>query len=315
MASDLNHGLWVWNSKSVLSSTDQISHLISGAQDNGISDLYFYMSPSFYEPNTATVQNFITNATEAGLRVWALDGDRAYLDDAEGPAAFYSGIQKLVAYNLEVPACGRFFGFQADIEPQDTRSHTSFHNGVPDSALSTEPGSGTWQATQAQDREILMRSWVGIHQTASQILHAEDLHFGAAMPFWTEAYYGGEVQVSYPGDGSVRQSVMKYMMPLLDEYVVMSYNTHPDNAAGRVDAQAAYASTLPGASRPRVYASMEVSVGVGENVSYGDTAGKNSKGAVMRDMRDIVGMLSRHEAFKGVALHHWDSWQVLPPGC
>lgn len=108
---------------------------------------------------------------------------------------------------------------------------------------------------------------------------------------------------------------MKYMMPLLDEYVVMSYNTHPDNAAGRVDAQAAYASTLPGASRPRVYASMEVSVGVGENVSYGDTAGKNSKGAVMRDMRDIVGMLSQHEAFKGVALHHWDSWQVLPPGC
>ena len=90
MASDLNRGLWVWNSKSVLSSTDQISHLISGAQDNGISDLYFYMSPSSYEPNTSPVQNFITNATDAGIRVWALYCDRAYLDDAEGPAEFYS---------------------------------------------------------------------------------------------------------------------------------------------------------------------------------------------------------------------------------
>jgi hypothetical protein len=93
--------------------------------------------------------------------------------------------------------------------------------------------------------------------------------------------------------------------------VVMSYNTSPDNAAGRVDAQAAYASTLPAASRPHVYASMEVTVGVGENVSYGDTLGKNSKAVVMQDMESIVGMLGNHSAFKGVALHHWDSWQAM----
>jgi hypothetical protein len=61
-----------------------------------------------------------------------------------------------------------------------------------------------------------------------------------------------------------------------------------------------------------VYASMEVAVGVGENVSYGDTAGKNSKGVVMRDLEDIVRTLSQHEAFKGVALHHWESWEVMP---
>jgi hypothetical protein len=312
MASELNRGLWVWNSASVLSSAHHINTLIGGAQDHGISDLYFYMAPSYYQQETDALQNFISGATAVGVRVWALDGDRAYLDDAEGPAIFYSGIENLTAYNLFVPAEARFFGFQSDIEPQDDASHKSFHNDVTDSALSKEPGSGTWQATQAQDREMLMRSWLTIHQTASELLHSQNLHFGAAMPFWTESYFGGEVQVNHPDSGCIRQSVMKHMMPLLDEYVVMSYNTSPDNAAARVAAQAAYASTLPAASRPRVYASIEVAVGVGENVSYGDTAGKNSKSVVMRDMESIIATLKPHSAFKGVALHHWSSWQVMP---
>jgi hypothetical protein len=105
---------------------------------------------------------------------------------------------------------------------------------------------------------------------------------------------------------------MKYMMPLVDEYVVMSYNTSPSNAASRVAMQAAYASTLPAASRPRVFGSMEVSAGVGVNVSYGDTPGKNSKAAVMQDMAIMTEALRQHSAFKGIAFHHWSSWQVMP---
>ena len=312
MASNLNRGLWVWNSASILSSSAQIGALIGGAQTHGISDLYFYMAPSYYQQETAALQTFISGATAVGVRVWALDGDRAYLDDAAGPAHFYHGINNLIAYNLFAPAAARFFGFQSDIEPQDNDTHASFHNDVPDDALSTEAGSGKWQATQAQDREMLMRSWLTIHQTANELLHAANLYFGAAMPFWTESYPNTPVSVNFPFPHSPRQSVMKHMMPLLDEYVVMSYNTHPPNAAGRVSVQAAYASTLPAASRPRVYASMEVAVGVGENVSYGDTVGKNSKGVVMQDLEDIVGALGAHEAFAGVALHHWESWVGMP---
>lgn len=307
-----HRGVWIWNSESVLSSPGEMSALFEGAQSPGISDLYLYMAPSFYEAKNYELQSFIAGAIAVGLRVWALDGDRAYFDDAEGPAEFYRGIENLVAYNLSVPANARFFGFQADNEPQDNDTYGSFHNGVADTALSVEPGSGKWQATQAQDREMLMRSWVATYRTASELLRAQSLQFGAAMPFWTESYYGGEVQTSYPDPSSPRQSVMKYMMPLLDEYVVMSYNTNPSNAASRVATQAAYASALPAASRPSVYASMEVTAGVGENVSYADTPGKNSKAVVMQDMDIIVTMLGQHPAFKGVALEHWSSWQAMP---
>lgn len=159
---------------------------------------------------------------------------------------------------------------------------------------------------------MLMRSWLTIHQTARGMLHAQGLRFGAAMIFWTQCYCGEEVRVSFPGSTDKRQGVMKYMMPLLDDYVVMSYNTSPSNAASRVAVQAAYASTLPAASRPRVYGSMEVSTGVGVNVSYGDTAGKNSKAVVVQDMAAMTEVLRQHSAFKGIAFHHWASWQVMP---
>jgi hypothetical protein len=312
MANDLTRGIWVWNTTTILSSATQICGLVEGAQHFGISDIYLYMAPSFYSQYKAALQNLIAGTTSAGIRVWGLDGDRGYLDDSAGPSNFYSGIENLIAYNCSVTADERFFGLQADIEPQDDGTHTTFHNEVADSALSMEPGSGTWKSTEAQDREMLMRSWITIHQTARDMLHAQGLNFGAAMVFWLQSYCDEEVRVCFPDGTHKRQGVMKYMMPLLDEYVVMSYNTSPSNAASRVAVQAAYASTLPAASRPRVYGSVEVSTGVGANVSYGDTAGKNSKAVVMQDMAVMTEALRYHSAFKGIAFHHWSSWQAMP---
>lgn len=312
MTNELTRGIWVWNTADILSSTSQICDLVEGTQHIGISDIYLYMAPSFYSQYKAALQNLISKTTSAGMRVWGLDGDRGYLDDSAGPSDFYASIENLIAYNCSVTADERFFGLQADIEPQDVGPYKTFHNDIPDSALSTEPFTGKWQDTQAQDREMLMRSWLHIHQAARDRLRSRGLCFGAAMPFWMHSYCNEEVRVSFPEDTNARQGVMKYMMPLVDEYVVMSYDTVPSYAAGRVAVQAAYASTLPAALRPRVFGSMEVGAGVGTNVSYADTAGKNSKAVVMRDMEAMVHTLRQHSAFKGIAFHHWSSWQVMP---
>ncbi|GAB7332349.1 hypothetical protein MBLNU13_g04172t2 [Cladosporium sp. NU13] len=312
MANELTRGIWVWNTTTILSSSSQVCDLVAGTQNIGISDIYLHMAPSFYSQYKIALQSLISSATSAGMRVWGLDGDRAYLDDSMGPSHLYTGIENLIAYNCSVTASERFFGLQADIEPQDDGPYTTFHNGVADSALSTEPGSGIWQATQAQDREMLMRSWIAVHQAARDRLHTRGLCFGAAMPFWTQHYGGEEVKVNFPESTDNRQGVMKYMMPLVDEYVIMSYHTTPSNAAGRVAVQAAYASTLPVESRPRVLGSMEVSAGVGVNVSYADTASTNSKAVVMRDMEAMMQTLRHHSAFGGIAFHHWTSWQELP---
>ncbi|KAI7065311.1 hypothetical protein KC340_g10805 [Hortaea werneckii] len=312
MSVNFGGGMWIWQSAELLASANEIADLMTASAAAQITDLYLYTPPGSYSDRKGQLQPFIANATAADIRVWALDGDRGYLDDAAGPGNFLRGIEDLIGYNQAVSANERFVGLQADIEPQDQDAYTTFHNGIPDDGLSRAPGSGVWQSTEALDREMLMRSWLTIHQTASDLLHRQNLQFSAAMPFWTETYYGSPVQVRFPSITDIRQSVMKYMMLLLDEYIVMSYNTDPANAANRVEAQATYASTLPVGNRPRVYAAMEVSPNVGETVSYGDTPGKNSKSVVLQDRARIEGILGGQEAFAGVAIHYWTAWREMP---
>jgi len=313
MADALSRGMWIWNSDEVLDPTIEIHNLISGAQAAEVTDLFLYTAPESYTSRTSRLSTFITNATAAGLRVWGLDGDRGYFADAGGPAMFYNGIKNLIAYNSGVPTNARFFGFQADNEPQDHGNYRGFHNGIADTVLSKKPGSGVWQSTQAQDREMLMCNWLSMHQTAERLLHAQGLRFGVAMPWWTEDYEGGELMLSFPEAASKRQGVMKHMMGMVDDYVVMSYNTDPANAVARVHAQAAYASSLPASRRPRVYASVEVTPGIGVNVSYADTKGKCAKAVVLQDVGTITKALRHLSAFSGVAIHHWSAWQAMPP--
>ncbi|RMY13525.1 hypothetical protein D0867_07426 [Hortaea werneckii] len=311
-------GMWIWQSAELLASANEIADLMTASAAAQITDLYLYTPPGSYSDRKRDLQPFIANATAADIRPKT---ELSYLlillhlfdlDDAAGPTKFLQGIEDLIDYNQAVSANERFVGLQADIEPQDQGAYTTFHNGIPDDGLSTAPGSGVWQSTEALDREMLMRNWLTIHQSASDLLHRQDLQLSAAMPFWTETYNGSPVQVNFPSSADTRQSVMKFMMPLLDEYIVMSYNTDPANAANRVGAQATYASTLPAGKRPLVYAAMEVSPNVGETVSYGDTSGKNSKSVVLRDKARIEEILGGQEAFAGVAIHHWSAWKDMP---
>lgn len=142
------------------------------------------------------------------------------------------------------------------------------------------------------------------------MLAAAKLQFSAAMPFWLAEYYGEPVNVSWPSSSSPNQCVMNYMMPLLNDYVVMSYNTDPNNAASRVATQAKYASEM--SPTTAVLAGMDVVVGDGDNVSYGDTAGKDSQAVVLSDMEVIEEDLGGYAAFSGVAINDWAGWFALP---
>ena len=308
----ISRGMWVWNTAAVVQPNGQTAAILQAAQQAQITDLYMYMAPNDYTTKATQMRAFITQANNASIRVWGLDGDRGYLNDGSGPAPLYAGINNLLAYNNATSsAAQKFFGFQADVEPQDSEGYSSFHNGIADTALSTAAGTGVWQTTQALDREMLMRSWLTIHQTAQSMLHTKGLRFSAAMPFWTDSYYGGQVNVTF-APSNVRQCVSRYMMQFVDDYIIMSYNTDPANAASRVQSQAKYASTLPESSRPRIYGGVETVAGAGATVSYADTAGKQSKAVVLADIQTITKTLSTFSAFHGMNLHAWEGWHALP---
>lgn len=303
--------LWVWNTHDVLANATQQNSLATTGFTTGVTDVFLYLVASDYSAYYSQIRAFNALMNQYGIHVWGLEGYRGYFDDAYGPANLYAAVDNMIAFNRQVAANERFVGFQSDMEPQDGQGNfpASFHNGLTDAQLSTG-GGGVWYATQARDREMLMEDWLTIHKTIHDKLAAAGLRMAAAMPSWTENYYGAPVMVTFNG---VRNSVGKQMMNYVDEYIVMAYNTDPQNAANRVLTQAQYASTLPPCAAPRVSAAIETHKGPGSTVSYGDNAAKNSRHAVLADMAIIQSILGVNPAFSGVSIHDWEGWRVMAP--
>ena len=300
-------GMWIWNTLDLLSSPSQTDQLVIAAHQINITDVYLYVAPKMYSQYAQGLADLNSKVQASGVRVWALDGDRAYFESDDGQEVFMDGLRNLISFNdQQTDLCARFHGFQADIEPQDTSGDHKlpFNNGIPESQLSSE---------QRITRDIVLHKWVNVHTRAANFLHSYDMAFGAAMPFWLHDYEGEPITLPWPNGPKLRRCVMDLIMPLVDEYVAMSYNTDPANAAGRAAEQARYASSLiqTGGHIPRVLGSLETAKGVGANISYGDTPGKESKLAVLVDLEKIEGILEKYPAFSGMAIHHWAAWEKL----
>jgi hypothetical protein len=105
---------------------------------------------------------------------------------------------------------------------------------------------------------------------------------------------------------------MQAIMGHVDQYLAMTYNTDPTNAANRALGEVSYADTL-GPNHPLVFAAVETNSGVGRGVSYGDDAVKDTRAAVLADMQAIHDLLASHPSFGGVNIHDWTGWWNLHP--
>ncbi|KAK5129730.1 hypothetical protein LTR08_002941 [Meristemomyces frigidus] len=267
---------------------------VAEARITNVTDLYVYVAPGWWADRSSEISNLTSTIHAAGIHVWALDGDANYVDEPAAEATFQQSLHRLVTFNERVRADARFYGYQADIEPWSADHDDRFHRGIPESKLAPK---------QHHSRDTLLRKWVDGLSWASQLVRGHNMQFGAALPFWLHDYEGQPLTIpSTPSGG--RECVMELLMPLLDEYVVMSYNTDPANAASRVVQQAIYASRQMRAGRkmPRVLGAVEVGKGVGRGVSYSDTLGKASKAVVLDDIGAIERILSGYEAFSGMAM-------------
>jgi len=293
-------GLWIWEGRDMITRKSEQDRLLAEAASLNLTDIYLALRTADYRDLKDKLSTFVTRMSAAGVQVWGLDGSRGFFNDVDGPAALYAHVDALVAYNDSVPESARFTGFQTDNEPQDLPDFPPhFHSGLPDSQLTP---------TQAAEREALLLDWLAIQTRVYDTMKSNGLRTGGAMVFFTENHYGEPLRITHNG---VRASIGHFMMGVTDDYVVMSYNTDPINAAGRVAAQAAFASKLPADVRPRVIAAMETNPGVGATISYGDTPGKQSRAAVLADMATISRQLEIYPAFAGVSLHAWRGWQAL----
>lgn len=304
-------GLWLWNTTQALSTAATRQDVLTKAKAAGITDIYLNADAGVFASQSTQLLAFNTLLRQNQINVWGLDGCRCYFSDVLGPTALYASIDALIAFNASAPAAARFVGFMADQEPQDIPGQypSSFHNELTDSQLSSTTG-GVWKASQRADREALMQDFVGFFATANTKLKAAGLRTAGAMVFWLDNYNGEAVQATYLG---VRKPVSQHLMRYIDDYVLMTYNTDPVNAANRAKLALQYASSLPASSRPRVSASMEThTLGSANTVSYADAVGKNSKAVVLQDRQTITNLLASYAAFAGVSLHDFVGWSALP---
>ncbi|MEO7162563.1 MAG: hypothetical protein ABI041_06565, partial [Bdellovibrionia bacterium] len=299
-----SRGMLLWTTKSLLSNPAEQDQLISLSLSSKITDIYAYLVKSDYSTFQEQLQTFNSKLNNAGIKIWGMEGYRGYFSDAYGPSELYAAANALSTFNSKVNSNSRFAGFYMNMQPQDGQGDefkTTFHNDLCDSNLDPVSG-GVWFDSELKDREMLMRDWLLIAQSLRQKMNEAGLRLGAAMPSWTDDYYDEEILVSFNG---IRQGLMKHMMQILNDYVVMSYNTNPRNAANRLKGELAYADTLPVSNRPRVFGGLETHPGSGMNVSYADTAGKNNRTTVIQDIQTIQEILGEHDSFCGINLSDW----------
>ncbi|KAK0891579.1 hypothetical protein LTR91_024573 [Friedmanniomyces endolithicus] len=237
--------MWIWNAALLLADQGQIDLLVTEARDLNITDLYVYVAPTWLQEKTVDIANLNIAIQSGGIHAWALDGDADYID--------------VDAAETRLPPAPASIAIKADIEPQDTPQHDGrFFNGIAELDLNTE---------QLLSRDTLLSKWVDRLSWASQLVRSHDMQFGAALPFWLNDYEGEPLDIPTSTAGG-HTGVMNLLMPILDEYVVMSYNTDPPSTASRVLQQAMYASQQASAGQemPRVLGGVEVGHGVGTGV-------------------------------------------------
>lgn len=296
--------MWVWDSlTTVLGDTSEENILFNAAQISGIDKLYLYSPEVAFTTRAADFRSFIARANSLGIECWGLDGYRGWFSDTDGPAELYDTIDAMLAYNAASASDERLVGFQIDQEPPDYDTFTTFHNGIASSALSTTPGSGDWQSTEALDREFLMRDWVAQHEECRSRLNAVGYLLSTALPTWFDDYFGEPVTCTYD---AVTKNVFLHLSDHTDEIVIMNYNTTPSNQISRIVYEVAN-STVP------IATGVETVAGVGSGISYGDTSGKQTKGAVLADLATVRAAYLSNPLFNGDAIHSWAGWKALPP--
>jgi len=301
-----NRGMWVWTTDRILASPAETNRLVNGLIESGATDVFLYLTREQYVSRHASLRRLVGTLRRFGIVSWGLEGYRGYFSDVYGPADLYGAVNALMAFNRAVLPDERFVGFHSDLEPQDGQrvGPNAFTNGKKYSDLT---------AAQKRGRDAHMSDWVAIYATLRSMTLPAGLKFGAAFPSWVDDYYGEPVTVPTAGG---RKPLLHVMIGLVDDYVVMSYNVNPGNAANRVLGELAYASSLktPRNMRgPMVHAAVETHTGAGPTVSYGDHPVKNTKAAVVSDLDLLHQHLSGYTAFAGVAIHDWEGWRSLDP--
>ncbi len=291
------HAMWVWKTDDILLDAAGLDAFLKEAKALGLTEVYLFLRASDYTKKETPLRKLLAALHGIGVQAWGLEGWRGYFSDVEGPAGLYAAADAMISYNKRNSP--PFVGFQSDMEPQDGQGEgkNRFTNGVAQSGLSRE---------QLAARDQILTEWLEIHASLRKKTQQAGVAYGAAIPSWVDEYMGESLQATLSG---VRKPLIDHLMPLVSQYVIMSYSTKPSNVIKKIVGELRRADLV--GSR-RIVFSLETHAGAGMNISYADTPDKKQRAAVLADLKFIEEHVISHPSYLGWALHDWTGWSILP---
>jgi len=271
----------------------QTGHLLHASQELRATDIYLRLKPERYTTRSVGLAALTTRLNSAGLRVWAVDGSLDYIDKPPILDDFIAGLTHLGDFNAHASPSARFHGFQAAFGLLENLD--GFHPSIPESRQTED---------QYTERMIVLHKYINALTRVSNLIRSFGMEFSAAVPWWLHEY-AGEPMTMLWADG--RKGPMEIVMPIVDEYVVMTGVANGGEVVARTMEQARYSEEMAraGGEKVRVLGSVDL--------MRESEDGRGCKASLL----SVAGRLERIEsalricpAFCGTVLRGWN--QMIP---
>lgn len=202
--------MWLWQTSALLSSQKEISHLLSFAKREGISDIFLQIpfaeaASSEGRQLPGALRILISRLHEAGIRVQALDGDPLYALE-KNHAAVLADIQKIIRYNHSVSAMERFDGIRYDNE------------------VYLLPGFA------GVKKQSYMRQYLALLEASHDLTRKAGISLGADIPFWFDA----KDKFHQPTTELEGKPFSEWVIDRVDNVGIMDYRTRAWGSDGVV---------------------------------------------------------------------------------
>nr|POE77365.1 hypothetical protein CFP56_09012 [Quercus suber] len=301
----LCRGVWIWDSTEFLqNNADSFFELTNQSL---LTDVYIHILPEDWIKFSDTLKTFNQRAYHNKVRVWAVEGDQTYVVDVDAGEQFMDGLRALIEFNDRSPTEAQFYGLQVVIDLEDGADQTGFfQNGLAASQL---------DVAQHSLRDMWLHKWLNVHTRASAFMRSYDMPISAAMPYWLTNYEGEPINVNWASATEKTRCIMELIMPLVDEYVVLSCHADPGWIANRTLDALEYASkqVMGGHEMPRVVASIDLYFQGRRTGEHIDELPAVPRELVRENMAATEYLLEKYDAFDGMIINDLDAWSSMPP--
>jgi len=212
--------MWVWSTAELLRHAVARNNMVAFAREQGVDQIFlqvlYTVGRDDQEQPTITISNqpalriFLAEASNAGLKIHALDGDPEFVLRKNHPRVM-ALMQAILEFNRSVPAGERFCGIHLDNEPY------------------------LLIGFNGPQRDLILRQFIELSERAMRLLHEsrQSLVFGVDIPFWFANIVATPENSDASGTGT--ESITDRILDVVDNVCIMDYRTTASGPDGIIE--------------------------------------------------------------------------------